>query len=341
MWSLSEHTAVVPPPNLSESRTNILVADGDDHYRQLYSDLLQSEGFETFCAKDVDQALTVLRQGHIDLALVDGTMPKTNGMTICRELRSNPETRLIPILLFSSRKSTHGYEMKIEMGADADAFLVRPKSGTELITQVNALLERKHLSDDVETIEKLLLTLAQVVEAKNPYTAGHGHRVSRTALSLAVHIGLSSEDQELVRRGALLHDIGKVGIPDDILLKLGVLEGDERAIVKSHPLLGERICAPIDSFRPLLQIIRNHHERLDGSGYPDGLRGSQIPILTRIVSVADVFDALTTRRQYRDSFSRTQAIQQIRREAERGWWDLDVLHALEESMAKPPARHAM
>ena len=342
MSSLSTQVPVMAPPDLSESRATILIADGDDHYRQLYSDLFQSEGFQTFSAKGIDQALTVLHHEHIDIALVDGTMPKTDGITICRKLRSNPETWMVPILLLTGGDSAHGSAMKIGGTADADAFSTKPGRNIELITQVQALLERKRFSDNVEDAEKMLLTLVQLVESKNPYTAGHGHRVSRTAVSLAIRIGLSAEDQEWVRRGALLHDIGKVGVPDEILLKLGVLEGEERAILNSHTFWGERICAPLTSFRPLLHIIRNHHERLDGTGYPDGLRGNQISLLTRVVSVADVYDALTTRRPYRGSFSQTQAIHQIRREAERGWWDLSILDALEESaMTNPQTTHAM
>src|ERR1017187_8932047 len=176
----------------------------------------------------------------------------------------------------------------------------------------------------------MLLTFTELVEAKNPYSAGHGFRVSRTAVSLAARMGLSAEDREWVRRGALLHDIGKVGVPDEILNKPGPLNAEKRIIINSHTYVGERICAPLASFNPLLQIIRNHHERLDGSGYPDNLWGSQISILTRVVSLADVYDGLTTDRPYHRRFSHKEAILQICREAERGWWDPEIVDALEE-----------
>lgn len=330
MSTLSSQVVVTFPNDLSResNRATILIADSDEDYRQLYSDLLRSEGFNTFCAKNVDQALAVLHRERIDIALVDGMMPKANGMTVCRELRSNAETRLVPILLLTSWEPTPGRAMGIEAGADADAYLIKPVNNIELITWVRTLLEKKRFTDNLEDAEKMLLTLAELVEAKNPYNAGHGFRVSRTAVSLAARMGLSAADREWIRRGALLHDIGKVGVPDEILLKLGPLTAEEKIVLNSHTYVGARICAPLSSYRPLLQIIRNHHERLDGSGYPDGLRGNQISILTRVVSVADVYDSLTTRRPYRGSFSDMQAIHQIRREAEQGWWDLRILDAL-------------
>jgi putative two-component system response regulator len=333
MSSLSNQCAVevVPAlydPNNGTSRLTVLIADSDEDYRQLYSDLLRSEGFQTFCAKDVDQALAVLHHERIDMALVDVMMPKTNGITLCRELRSNPETRLVPIVLLTGWESDQRCVMGIDSGADADAHLRKPIDNIELITRVRALLDKKRFTDNLGDAEKMLLILAEIVEGKDPYTAGHGYRVSRTAVALAVRMGLSAEDREWVRRGALLHDIGKVGVPDEILGKLGPLKAEEKVILNSHTYLGERICAPLASCRPLLQIIRNHHERLDGGGYPDGLRGNQISILTRIVSLANVYDALTTRRPYRGSFSPPQAIHQIRREGEQGWWDLKVVDAL-------------
>jgi putative two-component system response regulator len=331
MSSLPNQAAVTAAPiNLrpGSSRANILIADGDEDYRQLYSDLLRFEGFQTFCAKDAAQALAVVQQERIDIALVDVMIPKTNGMTLCRELRANPETRLVPILLLTGWEPDQDHLMGIESGADADAHLKKPIDNMELITRVRALLDKKLFTDDLADTEKMLLTFAEIVEAKNPYTAGHGYRVSRTAVALAVRMGLSLEEREWVRRGALLHDIGKVGVPEEILAKLGPLTSEEKMVLNSHTYLGERICAPLASFRPLLQIIRNHHERLDGSGYPDGLRGNQISLLTRVVSLADVYDALTTRQPYRGSFSHTQALHQIRREAEQGWWDLRVLDAL-------------
>jgi putative two-component system response regulator len=329
MLSLINHTEVTPPLHLSQgsSHASVLIADGDEDYRQLYSDLFRSEGFQTFCAKDAHQALAVSHHERIDIALVDAMMPKANGMTVCRELKNNSQARPVPIVLLTGWESDQGIATGIESGADA--YLKKTINNVELVTRVRSLLDKKRFTDNLEDMEKVLLTLSEVVEAKNPYTAGHGYRVSQTAVSLAARIGLSSEEQEWVRRGALVHDIGKVGVSEDILVKLVPLTADEKIILNSHTYLGERICAPLSSFRPLLQIIRNHHERLDGSGYPDGLHGNQISILTRVVSVADVYDGLTGRRPYRGSFTHAQAIHQVRREAAQGWWDLRIVDALE------------
>jgi putative two-component system response regulator len=238
-----EEFTVLPSLNRGSSGATVLITDGDEHYRQLYSDLLRSEGFQTFDAKDCDQASAILHRERIDLALVDMVMPNTNGMTLCRELKNNPETRLVPILLLTDWKSDQNSVMEIENGADA--YLNKPVNDIELITRVRALLDKKRFTDGLGNTEKVLLTLLEIVEAKNPYTAGHGQRVSQTAVSLAIQIGLSSAERECVRRGAYLHDIGEVGIPDEILMKLGPLTTEEKIVLNSHTYLGERICASL------------------------------------------------------------------------------------------------
>jgi len=302
------------------SRSNVLIVDGDKDCRQIYADVLRSKGFRTLCAQDHVQAWAVLQHEHIDIAVID-MMPKTNGMTVCRDLKSNPQTQMVPILLLSSWEFEPGIFLGVESGADA--CLKKPFADFELVDRVRTLLD-----SNIENAEKVVLTLAQMVEAKNPYIAGHGYRVSQIAVVVANRIGLSLEEREWVRRGALVHDIGNAGVPDEILNKSGPLTAEEKIILNSHTYLGERICAPLTSCRALPQIVRNHHERLDGSGYPDGLRGSQISIWTQLVSLADVYDSLTARRPYRGSFSHTQAMHQMRREAEQGWWDRHLVDEL-------------
>ena len=307
--------------------SSILIADDSEAYRELYSDLLESEGFRTLCAKDGNEALELLKGQPVDLALIDVMMPNRDGLAVCRELKSNPETRLIPLLLLTGADTVQSRISGIESGADQ--YMTKPVATSELLARVRALIEKKRFTDHLENTERVLISFSNIVEAKNPYTAGHGNRVSRLAAALAARLGLSPDEQSLVRQGGMMHDIGKVGVPDSILLKSGPLTTDEKAILNSHAIFGARICAPLPSFRPLLQIIRNHHERLDGSGYPDALCGSQLDPKTRIVSIADVYDALTTNRPYRGEMSVSEALAQIRREVDQGWWDTHIFKEFE------------
>ncbi len=183
------------------------------------------------------------------------------------------------------------------------------------------LLSLKHFTDDLERAETVLLTLARSIEEKDAYTQGHCERLSRMSVLLGEKIGLSDEQLSALRRGGIVHDIGKVAVPDSILLKPARLTPEEMQIVKEHPVAGERICAPLRSFRLVLPIIRHHHEKLDGSGYPDGLKGEQIPITARVLQIVDVYDALTTRRPYKTALTSSEAIAVMTEEVGRGWWD--------------------
>jgi putative two-component system response regulator len=186
-------------------------------------------------------------------------------------------------------------------------------------------LRIKHYTDELENAESVVFSLALGIEANDPYTAGHSSRVAEGSVELAKRLGLPQDQLTLLRRGGLVHDLGKIGVPPDVLHKADRFTRDERGLMEQHPLVGERVCRPLKSFGPLLPIIRHHHERLDGSGYPDGLKGDQIPLLVRIVSVADVYDALTSHRPYRKSLSSGEAIALMREEARQGWWDFELV----------------
>jgi len=179
----------------------------------------------------------------------------------------------------------------------------------------------KQFTDELENAEIVLCSLARSIEAKDPYTEGHCDRLSKFSVALARQLGLPEEQRVALRRGGVVHDIGKVAVPEAILLKPGPLMHQERAIMETHVVVGERICAPLKSFRLVLPIIRHHHERMDGSGYPDGLTKQQIPLTARILQTVDVYDALTTDRPYRKAMSPKKAFEVIREEARRGWWD--------------------
>jgi putative two-component system response regulator len=191
------------------------------------------------------------------------------------------------------------------------------------------LLRLKQFTDELDNAESVLFSLALSIEAKDPYTEGHCDRLSKYSVALAEALGLPEDLCVALRRGGLIHDIGKLAVPEHILLKPGALTPEERKIMENHTVVGERICAPLRSFRDVLPIIRHHHEKQDGSGYPDGLKGDRVPLGARILQVTDIFDALTTDRPYRKALPREKALMIMHEEVGRGWWDAAVLKEFE------------
>ena len=323
---------------MSQSANNqavILVADDESANREILAELLELEGYRTVPAADGSQALEVLRGRQVDLALLDVMMPGRTGFSVCHEAKSDPSTRLIPVVLVTGLNRSEDRIKGIESGADD--FLGKPVDRAELLARVRSLLRLKQFTDELETAETVLCTLAISIEAKDPYTVGHCDRLSVYAEALGKRLGLSPEFQIALRRGGIVHDLGKVAVPEFILRKPGALTREERKIMEEHPVVGERICAPLKSFRHVLPIIRHHHEKLDGSGYPDGLKGNAIPLTARILSTVDIYDALTTDRPYRKALSRELAMTTLYDEAKRGWWDRDLIHEFEAVLDAPEA----
>jgi len=306
---------------------NILVADDDEGSRDLLATLLRGEGHAVVCAEDGQKALDSLRDHRVDLALLDVLMPRASGFDVCQAMKAMPETRLIPVVLVTGLNSTKDRIRGIQCGADD--FLSKPVSKEELLARVHSLLRIKHFTDELESAESVLCSLALSIEGKDPYTDGHCKRLAGYSMALASRLGLPEELQVALRRGATVHDIGKVAVPESILLKPGPLTPEERTIMQQHTIVGERICAPLKSFRHVLPIIRHHHEKQDGSGYPDGLRGEQIPVTARILQVVDIYDALSTDRPYRHALPRQEALGIMRDEAKRGWWDNSIIDEFE------------
>jgi putative two-component system response regulator len=213
--------------------------------------------------------------------------------------------------------------------AGADDFLTRPVDRAELLARVGSLLKLKQRTDELERAEAVLFTLARSIEGKDPYTHGHCERLSDYSARLGQHVGLTEDQITALRRAGVVHDVGKIAVPDAILLKPGKLSEQEWKLIQEHPVVGERICAPLKSFRLVLPIIRHHHEKLDGSGYPDGLRGEAIPVTARVLQIVDVFDALTTERPYKKAFSVIDALQTMKEEITKGWWDPRIFEQFE------------
>jgi putative two-component system response regulator len=258
---------------------------------------LASDGHAVSVASDGREALELIGRLVPDLILTDLDMPRLNGFDLCRTIKEAPATRLIPIVVISGSEVADAKLRVWELGADD--FLTKPFEKVEVLARCRSLLRVKRLIDDLESAESVVYAFARTVEAKCRYTWGHSERVARYALALAREIGLGESDLAVLRKGALLHDIGKISIPDAILNKPGALTAEEYDVIKQHPAQGTRIVEPLKSLRDAIPIIRWHHERRDGSGYPDRLLGDAIPLLTRILSVADVYDALSSERPYR------------------------------------------
>lgn len=307
----------------------ILVADDDPQARELLLALVESLGHEGMAVPDGQAALAAVRAEQPDLVLSDIEMPGLNGFDLCRRLKGDPATRLIPVVLITAIGEEHKAQ-GIEVGADE--FLNKPISRVELRLRMRSLLRMKVFTNDLESAEAVLCTLGRSIEAKDPYTEGHCERLAEYAVGLGRRLGLGCEDPEAVQKGGFLHDLGKLAVPDAILLKNGPLTPEERHTMERHPVIGEQVCSPLRTLRRVLPIIRHHHEKMDGSGYPDGLRGEAIPLTARILQVVDIYDALTTTRPYRRSLPRAVALEILEEEARRGWWDGRIVRAFRDML---------
>lgn len=301
----------------------VLVVDDQEENRSLTRELLRSKQYEVTTAADAEQAAAAVALQPPDIILLDVVMPGRSGIELCRELKENPATRLIPVILVTGLSDK---ESKLDgIRAGADDFINKPVDTPEMIARVASLLRLKQFTDELESAETVLFSLARGVEARDPYTEGHCSRLADYAARLGQALGLDEDDQVALRRGGVLHDIGKIAVPDAILRKPGPLDADERAVIRLHPLTGEEICRPLRSLGRVLPIIRHHHEHWNGDGYPDGLAGESIPLLARVLQVADAYDALTTDRPYKAAWSHEEAKQVMLSEAERRWWDAGIV----------------
>ncbi len=186
------------------------------------------------------------------------------------------------------------------------------------------------LIENQDDSDSVLYTLARIIEAKDPHTQGHADRVAQFSVELGRAMGVSAAECTTLHKGGLLHDLGKIGIPDAILLKPGKLTQEEFYTMKKHPSLGCDICQKLRTVRDAIPLIRYHHERLDGTGYPEGLKANEIPTLVRIVSIVDIYDALRSARSYKEPFSLEKSFKIMWEEAEKGWWDKDILSVWEK-----------
>jgi len=306
-------------------KRRVLVVDDVDANRRLIASFLTRDGYAVEFAADGQAAIDCVLRNPPDLVLMDVMMPRVNGFDACQTLKRHASTRLVPVVLVTALQNTEDRIRGIDAGADD--FVSKPFNAHELRARVRSLLRIKRYTDELDSAESVIVSLALTIEARDRYTDGHCQRLAAYASALGRHLDLPDDDITALARGGFLHDIGKVGVPDAILLKNGRLTPDEYAVMKRHTIIGDRLCGELRSLRRVRPIVRHHHERRDGTGYPDGLRGDAIPLLAQIMAIVDVFDAVTTARPYKPAVTADRAFDELAAEARRGWHRQDLVEA--------------
>ncbi|HJW14446.1 MAG TPA: HD domain-containing phosphohydrolase [Thermoanaerobaculia bacterium] len=313
----------------------LIVIDDDEQIRRLIVRLIKPMGHSVLEAGSAEEAHEKLLAAAPDLVLLDMQLPGRSGHELLAEIRADPRTRLVPVVMITG-VATHETKLKAIQAGVTD-FIAKPFSPEELVARVRALLELKFVTDALEDAEQVIIALARTIDARDRYTYGHSARVSLYAGLLGERIGLDGRALATVRRGGLFHDFGKIAVRDAVLLKPAKLTREEYAEIQRHPQDGRDLLQTMKTLSHAMGVVYHHHERMDGSGYPDGLAGEAIPLTARVTTIADVFDALTTARVYRGALSRQEALGIMADEVRKGWWDgrlleefLGVLNSLPE-----------
>lgn len=323
-WELIEETYAAQEGR----RPGILIIDPQAISRHVIRGMLHQRGYRLLEASTVAEAREALERDGVDLVIADLALPETSGLDFCRQIKADRRTYLIPVVLITSVQGASMHVAGLEAGADE--FLVRPLNTSVVRTRVAALLRHKADVDSLEEAEPILFVLAQAIEQRDEAISGHCKRLDQITRALGTALNLSRAQLLALHRGAYLHDIGKVGVPDSILFKPGPLSPQEWDIMRQHPITGEAICRPVKSLALVLPIIRSHHERWNGTGYPDGLAGEDIPLLARILQIADIYDALTSPRPYKRAVPGPRALEILAQEAQRGWREPRLVGAFRE-----------
>lgn len=336
VWENVQSAVAPAPPHTGaeqNSAATLLIVDSVEINRQLVKGILKAGAYRILECSQPSDAFRALEREPVDLIIADLMMPECGGLEFCRRVKSNRRTRLVPILMLTSVQGIENEVAGLESGADE--FLIKPIQPAALRTRVRTMLRGKRAIDSLEEAETILFALAQTVEQRDKDTGNHCQRLATLSVALGTAIGLPDADLTALFRGGFLHDIGKVAIPDSILFKPGALDDQEWAVMRSHTWRGEQICRPMRTLAPVLPIIRSHHERWDGSGYPDGLKGEKIPLLARILQLADIYDALTSKRVYKPALTMDQALEVLREETSRGWRDPELVTVFCEILRHP------
>jgi len=295
----------------------VLVVDDSEANRELIEACLAGVECRIQTAATGARALAIIQSNPPDLVLLDVQMPEMDGYEVCRRIKATPQGKLLPVIMITGLESVEDRVRALEAGADD--FMSKPVERTELLARVQSALKLKAVYNTLDNAQQVIVALAAAVEAKEKYTQMHAQRVANMARVVGERLGLDEPELDVLYRGALIHDIGKIGVSDSILHKPGPLDPVEVPQMQAHVAIGESIVRPLRSTSGLLPIIRHHHERFDGLGYPDGLRAREIPRIARIVSVCDAFDALVNDRPYRMRRSTEEALAVLRAGAGTQW----------------------
>lgn len=313
----------------------ILVVDDDAAQLRLAQATLRAPKYQVALSADGRQAVERLHGEDFDAVLLDRRMPEMDGHAVLRHIREIMDERLLPVIMVTAHGSS-GDDISQALGLGATDFIRKPYDPLELMARVDAAVAHKRLTDQLEDAESILFAQARMAEARDHHTGDHVARVARNALVYGRALGLAAEDLLVLRQGAVLHDIGKLGIPDAVLLKPSKLTDPEWTVMKSHTVIGERLVSGMRRMRPAAEIIRSHHERWDGGGYPDGLRGEAIPLLARVFQLVDIHDALAYERPYKTALAAAEVARVLEREAEQGWRDPQLTRAFLELLRHRP-----
>lgn len=306
-------------PQSEENYPLILVVDDQEANLELLEAILVTAGHRVITALDPFKAIQLMEIHPVDLAVLDVMMPRMTGFELCKRLKGMSKKKFFPVILITALDQ-HGNKI-IGLEAGADDFFSKPFNKIELITKISSLIKLKRLQDELDHSEDIILTLAIAIDAKDPYTKGHSERVGNLSAEFAEFIGLSEKEIVNIKKAGILHDIGKIGLREDILHKSEPLHKEELDQIRRHPIIGEDICKSLSSLKMILPAIRHHHERWDGNGFPDGLNGEEIPLSARAVGIVDTFDAMVTNRPYRSSLTRGEALRIMKDETFSGQWD--------------------
>jgi len=305
-----------------ERRPSVLVVDDVLPNLELMEAVFQKAGLQVHSALGAEAALDVYTNHPIDIAVLDVMMPGINGFELCRRLKTFSEKEFIPVVLVTALNDKRNRLTGLEAGADD--FISKPFDTQELLTKIRSLLKQKELHAQLDHSENIIFSLVITLEARDHYTKGHSTRVGDLANEFGAFLGFPGKDLVVLKKAGILHDIGKMGLSEAILKKPAALTPEEAEEIRRHPTLGEEICRPLKSMKDILPGIRHHHERWDGSGFPDNLAGDAIPLMARILAILDTFDAMVSIRPYRGRRSIEEALLVIEKERFSGQWDPEL-----------------